>query len=56
MKYQIKRCTGGWYWRVVAKNHLVMCHSEVYKTRKSAEKAAIKVKMLSMYAPLVVEE
>ena len=56
MKYQVKRCAGGWYWRVVASNRRVMCHSEVYKTRKSAEKAAIRVKMSSMYAQLTVEQ
>lgn len=30
--------SGGWWWRVVAKNNRVLCHSQMYKTRRAAQK------------------
>ena len=33
VKIQIKRVKTGWYFRVVARNGRIVCHSEVY-TRK----------------------
>lgn len=55
MKYEVMKCKGGWYWRIIASNGKIFAHSEVYKTKRSAERAAIKVKLSSMYAPLYVK-
>lgn len=41
MKIEIlKAVNGQWYFRVVAVNGKILCHSETYKQRKSAIKGA----------------
>lgn len=37
MKIQIKRCKGGWYFRLKARNGRILAHSEVYKSKQGAE-------------------
>lgn len=52
MKYQILKCKGGYYWRIIAKNHKILAHSEVYKRHRDAAKTLEAVKRRSMYAEI----
>jgi len=40
MKIQIKKCRGGWYFRMVSRNGRILAHSEVYKSKQGAEDGA----------------
>ena len=44
MKIRIKKCKGGWYFKIVARNGRTLCHSEVYKTLESAKKTAARLR------------
>lgn len=40
MKIEIKRTSNSkWYFRILAGNHKTLCHSENYKTKRSAQQA-----------------
>lgn len=36
MKFQVLKTKTGWYWRIVARNGKVLCHSETYTTKRKA--------------------
>lgn len=55
MKFQVKKCKGGWYWRLVAGNGKLLCHSEVYKRKAGAVSTMLNVKRRSMYAPVELD-
>ncbi|MGE3479637.1 MAG: DUF1508 domain-containing protein [Dongiaceae bacterium] len=38
MRIEIIKSKGSWYWRAVAKNNRILCHSEKYKTKRAARK------------------
>ncbi len=54
MKYQIKKCKGGWFWRIVARNGRIWAHSETYTRKSDAVKAARRVKQQSMYCRMEI--
>jgi len=50
--FEILRATsGGYYWRLKAANGEVLCHSEVYTTKQSAQVGIEAVKRLAPGAP-----
>jgi uncharacterized protein YegP (UPF0339 family) len=50
--FEIFRATsGGFYWRLKASNGEVLCHSEVYTSKQSAQNGINVVKRIAAAAP-----
>jgi len=41
MKIEIIKSMTGWYFRVVARNGRILCHSEIYNQKASCRKAVV---------------
>ena len=42
----------GYWWRLKAGNHEILCHSEIYTTRQSAQNGINAVKRIAPTAPI----
>ncbi|MCA3605736.1 MAG: DUF1508 domain-containing protein [Methylobacterium sp.] len=50
--FEILRATNGHYWRLKATNGEILCHSEVYTTKQSAQNGIAAVKAIAATAPV----
>lgn len=56
MRYETKKCNGGWFWRIVADNRKVLANSRIYKSKRTCVLSMEDVKRRSMYCEARVEK
>jgi uncharacterized protein len=51
-EFEIRKASGGFFWRLQGNNNEILCHSEVMTTKQSAINGADTVKRVAPTAPI----